>query len=65
MFFSKKTTATLYKEDHLWGKCTYRCSKCGADFKNKETICPHCKAEFIKTKTEPEWIDEMAEWDDD
>ncbi len=56
----KKTeTAKWYLEEHLFGGDVYRCSRCGGRYKKYEAFCPGCHAQMIKTKTDPQWIDEI------
>lgn len=61
----RNPTAVLKKQEHLWGSVTYECSSCGAIFQGREAFCPHCHAEFSKTKSDPVWVDEMTEYDGD
>lgn len=62
----KKTKiATLKRQEHLWGSVSYECSNCRAVLSQREAFCPNCHAEFTKTKSEPVWVDEMAEYDGD
>ena len=52
-----------YKEEHLWGKVTYRCSGCGAMFRDCPAVCPKCGSVNGKVKYDPVWVDEMSEYD--
>ncbi len=61
----KNKIAVLYHQEHLWGEETYECSECRAVFATREAFCPRCHAEFYKTKYDPVWVDEMAEYDGD
>lgn len=61
----RNSIAVLYKREHLWGSVTYECSNCKAVFSHREAFCPSCHAEFTKTKSDPVWVDEMAEYDGD
>lgn len=58
-------TAILKQQEHLWGTVTYECSNCHAILRYREAFCPYCHAEFTKTKNDPVWVDEMAEYDGD
>lgn len=61
----RNRTAVLKRQEHLWGSVTYECSNCRSVFQQREAFCPHCHAEFSKTKSDPVWVDEMAEYDGD
>ena len=52
-----------YRETHLFGSDTFRCSLCGSIYRKNEPVCPHCKATMKKTVTDPVWVDEMAMFD--
>lgn len=52
-----------YKEEHLFGSVTYRCSRCGARFKVCPDVCPKCGSQNGKIKNDPVWVDEMGDYD--
>lgn len=52
-----------YKEEHLFGSTTYRCSRCGARFSDYREICSKCGSVNGKIKNDPVWVDEMSEYD--
>lgn len=52
-----------YKEEHFWGKVTYRCSRCGSRFRDCPAACPKCGSVNGKVKSDPLWVDEMSEYD--
>lgn len=58
-----RRTGKWYKEEHLWGKVTYRCSRCGAMCWDPHDVCPKCKSANKKIKNDPVWVDEMAMYD--
>ncbi len=58
-----RRTGKWYKEEHLWGKVIYRCSRCGAKYWDTHDICPKCKSENKKVKNDPVWVDEMSMYD--
>ena len=60
---NRKRNGKWYRETHLFGADTYRCSLCGAIYRRSTPICPHCKATMKKTVTDPVWVDEMAMFD--
>lgn len=61
----RNKTAVLKRQEHLWGSITYECSSCHSILPHREAFCPHCHAEFTKSKSDPVWVDEMAEYDGD
>lgn len=56
-------SACWYKQEHMWGSNTCKCSNCGSTYKSASPSCPNCKAEMKKTQSDPVWVDEMAEYD--
>ena len=52
-----------YREEHLFGSVTYRCSSCGARYRDYRSVCPKCGSQNGKVKTDPVWVDEMSEYD--
>ena len=52
-----------YKEEHLWGKVTYRCSRCGTRYYDCREVCSKCGSVNGKVKYDPVWVDEMSEYD--
>ena len=52
-----------YREEHVWGKDTFRCSICGSIFSYSAPTCPFCQAKMKKTVTDPVWVDEMSMMD--
>lgn len=65
LFGKTKREGFWYKEDHLFEKATYRCSRCGAVFRERRDVCPRCGSENRREKTDPVWVDEMALIDED
>jgi rubrerythrin len=61
--FAVKQNGKWYREEHIWGKDSYRCSVCGSTFRQSTQICPFCWAKMNKTVTDPVWVDEMALWE--
>lgn len=58
-----KRTGKWYKEEHLWGKVTYRCSRCGARYYDVRSVCSKCGSQNSKAKNDPVWVTEMAMYD--
>lgn len=56
-------TGKWYKEEHLFGSVTYRCSRCGARFRSCPAVCPKCDSVNSKTKNDPVWVEEMGDFD--
>jgi rubrerythrin len=61
---SRPRAGKWYREKHLFGGDTYRCSVCRAVFRQSPAQCPACGAVMKKTADDPVWVDEMAEFDD-
>ena len=61
--FASKQKGKWFREDHVWGKATYRCSVCGHRFPESQSVCPFCLATMRKTVTDPVWVDEMSLWE--
>lgn len=58
-----RRTGKWYKEEHLWGKVTYRCSRCGTRYYDVRPVCSKCGSQNSKVKKDPVWVDEMAMYD--
>lgn len=52
-----------YKEEHLFGSVTYRCSRCGTRYQDYRAVCSKCGSQNGKVKNDPVWVDEMSECD--
>ena len=61
--FAVKKNGIWFREDHVWGKDTYRCSVCGHRFPHSQPVCPFCLATMKKTVSDPVWVDEMSLWE--
>ena len=60
---NSKKSGKWVKQDHLFGKPTYKCSRCGGTFPGKGAVCPACSAKMKKTVSNPVWVDEMEFFD--
>jgi len=49
------------KHSHLFDPDEYECSRCGAIFKNKPSVCPNCGTRPSLEKEEQDWVDEAEE----
>lgn len=58
-----KKTGRWYREEHLFGSVTYRCSRCGARYPDYRAVCAKCGSVNGKVKNDPVWVDEMSEYD--
>ncbi|MBO4384968.1 MAG: hypothetical protein J5854_06065 [Clostridia bacterium] len=58
-----RRTGIWYKEEHLFGKAVYRCSRCGARYTSRQAVCPKCRSENGRIKNDPVWVDEMSLYD--
>ena len=56
-------TGRWYREEHLWGGVTYRCSRCGTRVWNDRSVCPGCGSANQRVKSDPAWVDEMSMYD--
>lgn len=54
----------LTRRTHLFREDEYECSVCHAVFDRSFKECPNCKAKPSKTKYDPSWVTEMAEYDE-
>ena len=58
-----RKTGVWHKEEHLFGSPTYRCSRCGARYSDRQAVCSKCGSENGKVKNDPVWVDEMSMYD--
>lgn len=58
--YAANQTGLWYKEQHVFGKDTFRCSICGNRFDQSRPNCPVCWAKMKKTTVDPVWVDEMS-----
>ena len=49
------------KHTHLFDPDEYECSRCGAVFQKRYTVCPNCGAAPGAQKEEQDWVDEAEE----
>ena len=59
----KKKTARWIRHSHLFKKDEYECSSCARRADKPYKTCPSCGAIMKGSKYEPDWIDEMDEFD--
>lgn len=59
----KKKTARWIRHSHFFKKDEYECSSCGRRADKPYKTCPFCGAQMKGSKYEPDWIDEMEEFD--
>ena len=60
---AEKQTGKRYREEHLLGDSSYRCSVCNYIFRERKPVCPYCHAKMKKTVTDPVWVDELSMMD--
>ena len=60
----KKKPAVWVRVTHLFRRDEYVCSVCGHKADKPHKSCPKCGTEIKKTVTDPEWINEMADFDE-
>ena len=46
------------------GYIEYECSVCGAVYDKPYAVCPHCNSQMGGSKYDPDWVDEMAGYDE-
>ena len=52
------------EHSHLFRADEYECSVCGAVYDEPYTVCPHCNSQMGGSKYDPDWVDEMAGYDE-
>jgi predicted amidophosphoribosyltransferase len=59
-----KSKAYWIRQEHLFGKDSYICSKCKLTVDAMTPVCPKCKSEMKKKAGyDPVFIDEMEDYD--
>lgn len=56
-------TAHVTQQTHILKQDEYICSNCGYKSLSPFTKCPSCKAQIIKSKYDPTWVDEIEMMD--
>ena len=49
------------RHSHLFGPDEYKCSRCGAVFREKHPVCPHCGVSPGSEKKADDWVEETEE----
>ena len=52
------------EHSHLFRADEYECSVCGAIYDKPYAVCPHCNSQMGGSKYDPDWVDEMAGFDE-
>jgi predicted amidophosphoribosyltransferase len=60
----KEKDAHWIRYEHLFRDDDYKCSACGCKTAKPEPFCPRCKTEMKGVKSDPVWVEEMADYDE-
>ena len=52
------------EHSHLFRADEYECSVCGSVYDKPYAVCQHCNSQMGGSKYGPDWVDEMAGYDE-